>query len=92
MQEFQLVNIENTKKMELLKKQIEEIKSSNNPDKNSITTNNNNNTIKISIKNYIQQNYSDAPPLLEMADYARLTYDDESGDNDQDTFNCITCL
>jgi hypothetical protein len=34
-------------------------------------------TYNISVKNYIQKKFSDAPELLEMTEYAKLTFDDE---------------
>ena len=41
------------------------------------TINNNNNTYKISVKNYVQTNYPDAPPLAAPTDYAKLTYNNQ---------------
>ncbi|QKF93991.1 zinc finger C2H2-type protein [Fadolivirus algeromassiliense] len=39
-------------------------------------TNTTNNTYNISVKNYIQQNYSDAPALEGITDYSKLTFED----------------
>lgn len=36
-----------------------------------------NNTYNVSVKNYVQQNYPNAPALKEPTDYAKLTYDDD---------------
>jgi len=48
--------------------------------------NSHNNTIyNISVKNYVQQNYPNAPALIGMTDYARLTHD-ESGKENKDEF------
>lgn len=45
---------------------------------NSVNGNNNNNiTYNISIKNYLQQNYSDAPYLTGINDPSKITYDEE---------------
>jgi hypothetical protein len=43
-------------------------------DRNTTINSNNNTTYKISIKNYIQQTYPNAPPLEAMSDYSRLAY------------------
>ena len=50
---------------------------------NSTITNNNNkiiNTYNISIKNYLQQNYPNAPALNGITDYSKLKYDTEYDD------------
>ena len=56
-----------------MKKQLYEAKT---------TTKQVNNTINISVKNYIQQNYSDAPQLLKLNDYTMLKHQDEDDEYD----------
>jgi hypothetical protein len=46
--------------------------------------NNNNNTINVSVKNYIQQNYSDAPHLIQLSDYSPLEKQYERKNEDED--------
>lgn len=68
-----------------LKKQNEELKAYIKSNKYGST----NNTINISVKNYIKQNYPDAPALLAMDNYDCLTYepDDDIDDNDVNNIN-----
>lgn len=48
---------------------------------NSHNTNSHNTTYNISVKNYVQRHYPNAPALMGMADYSRLTYDDNGKEN-----------
>lgn len=55
-------------KVEMLNKQNRELKE-------YIKVSKPGNTYNVSIKNYVKQNYPDAPPLEGMADYAKIKYD-----------------
>lgn len=56
-----------------LKTMVNTSKESN----HSVTNiNNNKNTYNISVKNYVQNNYPNAPPLLKLENYDELVYDD----------------
>lgn len=59
-------------------KQLKELTSYIKSTKPTNTTNNYN----ISVKNYIQQNYSDAPHLIKLKDYELLEYDEEKKDDE----------
>ena len=46
---------------------------------NNAVTNNNGNTYNISVKNYVQQNYPNAPALEGLPDYAKIKYENDEG-------------
>lgn len=60
-----------TKELNVIKKLL--LESMNNTNNNTINNNTTNN-YKISIKNYVQQQYPNAPALTSINDYSKLTY------------------
>jgi hypothetical protein len=64
-------------KIGYLEKNNKELSSQNNELKQLIKSGSVGNTYNISIKNYIQQNYPDAPPLESFNDYDKLEYDND---------------
>lgn len=69
--------------IELLKQKVEYLEKNNQELKAFIKSGKFGPTYNISIKKYIQQNYSDAPPLerLETTEYAKLTYEPDINNN-----------
>lgn len=59
-----------TRELELLKKENEELK-------NLIKSGKLGTTYNLSVKNYVQQNYPDAPALESLANYSQITFEDE---------------
>lgn len=49
----------------------------------------NNITYKISVKNYVQQNYPEAPALLPLPDYSAITYDEDTEVVDDDFISTL---
>jgi len=45
------------------------------------TTNSHNTTYNVSVKNYLQHNYPDAPALIELDDYSKIKYDQTNKNN-----------
>ncbi len=68
----QKVELEN----EYLKKELSIVKQQNTELKTYIDNNKLNPTYKVSVKNYVQQNYPDAPALEPISDYSKLEYED----------------
>lgn len=66
-----------------LKLELEMCKQLNTELKSYITATKEQSTYKISVKNYVQQNYPDAPALEAIEDYTMLRYD-ENNRNDED--------
>jgi hypothetical protein len=63
-----------------LKREISIVKQYNNDLTKLIQTGKVGNTYNISVKNYVQQNYPDAPPLEKLDNYERVKYDQEYDD------------
>ena len=64
----------------LLTEYVKTTKSTNTNSNNHNNNNHINNTYHVSVKNYLQQNYPNAPVLNEITDYAKLKYDGEYDD------------
>lgn len=68
--------------VKMLKSQLEKYEKMNTQllkyVKDNKPSNTTNNTYNISVKNYVQQNYSDAPALEGIQDYSKLTFEDNS--------------
>ena len=70
---------------EFLKKELEKSNKDNSELKSFIKFGKNNNkNYNISINNYIQQNYTDAPPLTALINYEQLIYEAEEIENDDE--------
>ena len=54
------------------------LKQQNNELKNFIKSGKHGNTYNVSVKNYVQQNYPNAPVLESLDDYAKIEYDDDN--------------
>lgn len=70
-----------------LEMELKSVKNENNLLKEFIKENvkpNKNITYNISVKNYIQKHYPDAPALAGIEDYAKLTFDEETKTQDTD--------
>ena len=66
---------EKDKEIQLLKHHIEQLNQMIQNNKPISNNSHSNNTYNISVKNYIQQNYPDAPPLQKLNDYSLLDDD-----------------
>lgn len=59
------------------------------PQTNNSNNNSHNTTYNISVKNYIQKHYPNAPALAGITDYAKLTYNEKGEDNRDDFIDVL---